>query len=120
MMDRRIVGSGVLAGFFCGLIIYVFSLNAEIASLRNQLRINESSSRLANDQIGELTYQLLQKSNEDRFSDMREFVAGAVDALRRPEYYNEVWHAGYDRGASVEQYARTIEFKDKTYTKSQE
>lgn len=120
MMDRRIVGSGILAGVLCGAIIYIASLNATVASLRDQLRISESSSRIANDQIGELTYQLLQKSNETQFANMREFVSGAVDSLRRPEYYSEIWHAGYDRGSAVEQYARTVDLKDKTYTKSQE
>lgn len=122
MMDPRILRSGVLAGFICGGIIYIFSLHATVTSLRDQLRISESSNRIASDQIGDLTYQLLQRNSEKEFTGMREFVAGAVDALRRPEYYNEVWHAGYDRGAAVEQYARALDIKnvDKTYTQSQE
>jgi hypothetical protein len=122
-MDRRIIVSGVISGIVAGAIFYVFTLLGQVTVLRDQLRIVEASNRIANDQIGELTYQLLQKNTEDKFANMREFVSGAVDSLRRPEYYSEVWHAGYDRGVVVEQYARKLDIQDaegKTYTKSQE
>lgn len=119
-MDRSIVGSGIIAGFCCAAFIYVAELHSTLSATREQLRVSEKSNLIANDQINDLTYQLLQRSNDERFAGMREFVAGAVDALRRPEYYNEVWHAGYDRGSAVEQYAKAIESGDKTYTQTKE
>lgn len=118
MLDARIIGSGGLAGLLCGSIIYLFSLQGTVEQLREQVRIGAASQRIANDQIADLTYQLQQAKTEQQFANTREFVAGAVDALRRPEYYEEIWHAGYDRGTAVEQYTQAVaaESSGKAYT----
>lgn len=115
-IDRNIVVSGLIAGIVCGAIVYVFTLRGILEQQREHLRVHETTNKIASDQIADLTYQLYQAKMAAEFSSVKDFVAGATDALRRDETYTEIWHNGYDRGVAVEAYARAEEEKAKAYT----
>lgn len=74
----------------------------EIAALQRELRIAERSKAIEEDQTRELMYQLSQLRAEKEFSDTRQYVLGVVAAITKPDQYQAIWHAGYDRGSAVQ------------------
>lgn len=83
-----------------------------ISSLNQELRITQKAKEIEQDQSQELMFQLSQSKMENSAMATKYFVAGVVEAVTKPEHYSEIWHAGYDRGAATQDYAR--------YTKSKE
>lgn len=119
MINRTVVVNAAAAGLVFGSIVYTFWQATRIENLEAHIRVYETAARVADDQISELTYQIYQLKTEKEFVGLKEFVAGATDALRRPEHYNAVWHDGYDRGVAVEADARASQQKEtaeKAYT----
>lgn len=85
-----------------------------ISGLRNQLEYAKSASRLSNDQISDLTYQLSQAREAISTERTQEYVAGIVAAIDRRDELSAVWHDGYSRGTAVQQYASELDAKKVT------
>lgn len=85
-----------------------------ISHLRQKVEMAEMAHNIEMAQINDLQYQLeVQRDNSDT-AEARGFVAGAVDAVQRRDYYSEIWHAGYSRGTAVQQYANQLEREQQT------
>lgn len=88
-----------------------------IGHLRMQLDLSSDARRLANDQIQDLMVQLDTARSENLAVGTRQFTAGIMAAIQKPDQYTEVWHDGYDRGVAVQTYAYETEKRDAAYTK---
>lgn len=104
-VNARIIVAGIIAGTLGGWIFYTFTLIATLTSLKERLHVSEMSNRIASDQISDLQYQLTNLQNQSEFHEAKGFVSGAIDSLKRPDYYSQIWHDGYDRGEQNEKYA---------------
>lgn len=85
----------------------------EISSLKRELRLAEKSKQIADDQIDELMYMVSNLRNEKDSISTQQFVAGVVDTINNKDYYNSVWHDGYNRGSNVAEYTTRIEIENK-------
>lgn len=73
--------------------------------LKDEIRLLQQARAIDNDELREALHHLAQARNEQRADDVKSFVAGVAAAVSNPGKYTEVWHAGYERGAAVQQYA---------------
>lgn len=80
-----------------------------IAHLRQKVEMAETAHNIEMAQINDLQYQLETLRSNETAAEARGFVAGAIDAVQRRDYYSEVWHAGYSRGTEVQQYANQLD-----------
>lgn len=85
-----------------------------IAGLRTELDIARAGSRLAADQIADMTYELSKLRDEREMTATQNFVAGVTALITRHNDYEAVWHSGYDRGVEVQQYVNTLDADGKT------
>jgi hypothetical protein len=74
-----------------------------------ELQITDRARSIDKDQISDLMYQLDQLRDQQDGVAERNFVAGVTAAITKPDYYNEIWHAGYDRGSAVTIAANEVE-----------
>jgi hypothetical protein len=120
MTDRKMTFSEFLAVITCclSLVLLQITINSwfDANRLRDELRITKEAMKIADDQIRDITYELQQARVADEADHTRWFVAGVVSAAERPEYYNEIWHAGYDRGSAVQAAANELEKKSAAFT----
>lgn len=91
----------------------------ENTTLRSEVRLYQQMQKLSDDQISELQYLLTSQRLDLEAERTRSYVSGVVDTVTRPERANEIWHAGYDRGQSVQQYADQTERTSARYTESE-
>lgn len=103
--------------FTFGVLTFVFALFCQIIvaqyieaqSLRRELRIAERALNIEASQVADLTYQLQQSRIDQSAAATQNFVSGVVSAVEERDRYNEIWHAGYDRGAAVQQYVNSLD-----------
>lgn len=79
-----------------------------INRLEQEVRLAQKAKDIDSDNIRDILYELNQAKTENQFLGSKQFVAGVVEAIAKPERYSEIWHSGYDRGASVQQYADQV------------
>ena len=91
--------------FAAQIIIFQFIV---ISRLRDEVRIAEKAKNIETDQSQDLMYQLTQMKAELEAIGTRQFVAGVVTSVTKPDFYTEIWHDGYDRGVNVTQYAESL------------
>jgi len=91
---------------FCQIIVAQY---IESQSLRRELRIAERALNIEAAQVADLTYQLQQSRVDQSAAATQNFVSGVVSAVEERDRYNEIWHAGYDRGAAVQQYVNSLD-----------
>jgi hypothetical protein len=109
---------GSLAGMFL-LAQVLVTQHMIIASLKAQLATSAIAQRVSNDQIADMTYQLLQRAQECDRSNTQQFVAGVVTALENRKEFTAIWHDGYDRGAATERLAAEVDAnKTAAYTET--
>lgn len=103
--------ANVMLGVFClGLATQIFMLQrSQILTLQTELAFATRAHAIDRDQIADISYQLLQLKNQQETDNIRQYVAGAAAVLNKPEYYEQIWHAGYDRGTAVQQYTQNAE-----------
>lgn len=82
-----------------------------ISGLRTELSFVKSAHKLAVDQINDVTYQLERVRDERDTQGTQQFIAGIVAAIDRRDDYSAIWHDGYARGTSVQQYAAELDSK---------
>lgn len=102
-LTPRWLGSVIVVILVLGSQVVV-SQWAEITSLKRELRLAEKAKEIEGDQIRDLLYQLSQFRADADFAGNKQFVLGVVEAVTHPDRYNEVWHAGYDRGTANQKY----------------
>ncbi|NBU73213.1 MAG: hypothetical protein EBS53_17545 [Bacteroidetes bacterium] len=85
------------------------SQHLELNRLHTATAVNNSATRISDEQIRDLMYELQQARITEEAEKTKWFVAGVVAATARPDHYNEVWHAGYDRGQSVQAQADALD-----------
>lgn len=102
-MDRKfwIIVLAIVAVFEGQLLILQFG---HARFLQTELELIQQARTIDHDELREVLYQLGQAREEQRADDVKSFVAGVAAAIASPKKYEEVWHAGYDRGSSVQQY----------------
>jgi hypothetical protein len=99
--NRNVWVIGSLIAF--GAMAQIIFLQAyRINTLYSELEIVSRAKDVESDQSAELMYQLTQLRNQQEIDGMKQYVAGVVQAVNNPKHINEVWHAGYDRGAAVQ------------------
>lgn len=86
--------------------------------LRDEIRLMQQARAIDSDELREALHNLLQARNDQRADDLKSFVAGVAAVVSNPGKYTEVWHAGYERGAQVQQYADQRE-REAKYTSEQ-
>lgn len=86
----------------------MFAMYFEISRLNFRLELAEKSKSIATDQIDELMYIVTNLRTEKESTGTQSFVAGVVEAVEKKDYYNAIWHDGYNRGGAVAQYASEI------------
>lgn len=84
----------------------------KINRLNDELRITQKAKEIETDQSQDLMYQLTQLKAQVEAEGTRQFVAGVVSAVSKPDFYTEIWHSGYDRGVATTQYANNIDLQD--------
>lgn len=82
-------------------------------TLRAKIDLLDTNRQLATDQIRDLMYEVDQARDRAASVGTREYITGAVAAITKPDYYDQIWHAGYSRGYDVANYAAQLD-KDKT------
>lgn len=81
----------------------------EAQSLRRELRLTERALNIEAAQVADLMYQLQQSRVDQSAAATQNFVTGVVSAVEERDRYNEIWHAGYDRGVAVQQYVNSLD-----------
>lgn len=86
--------------------------------LEESVKLVEQARKIEHDEVRDLMYMLQDEKGRSESVATTSFVAGVVDTLNRPEYYQEIWHSGYDRGTEVQKYADSTKpsEEDKTTT----
>jgi hypothetical protein len=90
----------------------------QINYLKQELKISEKAKEIEEDQTQDLMYQLTQHKIESEALATKYFVAGVVEAISKPDRFSEIWHSGYDRGSSVQQYADKLNMASYTTNSS--
>lgn len=96
----------------------MFYQHSYIKRLEQEIRLAQQAKNIDNDNIRDILHELSQVKMESEATSSRQFVAGVIEAITKPERYSEIWHSGYDRGVSVQQYADQIGVK--TYTEKKD
>jgi Tfp pilus assembly protein PilN len=107
--DARIwfTAGGIIIGGLLGQIVTAQYI--ENKSLVRELRITNQALRIESEQTAELMYQLQRLQAERDTVATQNFVAGITAAFDKQNRYNEIWHAGYDRGSAVQQYVDSLD-----------
>ena len=100
----------------CGLV-FVGQHN-QINSLRGEVRAYQQMQKISDDQMSELQYLLMAQRVDLEAERTRSYVSGVVDSVTRPDHANEIWHAGYDRGQAVQEYADQVSQTTTRYTET--
>lgn len=66
--------------------------------------------------IRDLMYQLEQSRASNSALEQRGYVSGVVESITRPDHFSDIWHSGYSRGVEVQEYANSLDRKEKKYT----
>lgn len=98
-MNTRTIAVVVALVSFLQIGIYQWT---EIQSLRREVRLLENAKDILEDQTRELAMSVSNLTAESEASATRNFVLGVMAASKNPDYYNSVWHDGYDRGTQVQ------------------
>jgi hypothetical protein len=88
-----------------------------ISGLRQDNAFHKQARGIESETIRDLMYELDQVKTESELRYHRGYVSGIVDTVNRPDYYTQIWHSGYSRGAEVQQYADALDEKETQYTK---
>jgi hypothetical protein len=86
-----------LVGIFLALQICVAQWS-EIQSLRREVRLLGEAKDVVDDQVRELSMAVTTLTSERDSIATRNFVMGVVEATKKPEHYDGVWHDGYNHG----------------------
>jgi hypothetical protein len=90
-----------------------------IAHLHSKTDLLLTGQDIARDQIQDLSQQLEAARSTSQTVGVQQFVAGVNAATQNPGYYSEVWHDGYNRGTTVQQYVYEQEQRETEYTTKQ-
>jgi len=82
---------------------YCFYIYQKTDQLEMQLRLASQKERIDNDQIRDLIYDKIDLVREKDSMKAQGYVAGLLDGIKRENYWNEVWHDGYNRGSEIRQ-----------------
>lgn len=80
---------------------YTLNLQRKVDQLEAMSKLSIQKDKLDNDQIRDLMYSVQQLTTKNETLKTEGFVQGVVSAVNRPNYYQSIWHAGYDRGSEV-------------------
>lgn len=86
-----------------------------INHLNRQVDLVSHAKDIESDMVQDLMMQLSNVKSENLTIGSQQFVAGVVAAIQTPDHFNEIWHAGYDRGMETMKYAEDAE-KRSSYT----
>ena len=113
--NLALIGSFVIV-FFC--VQAIILQQHHILLLQHECQLRVKAAEIETAQCDDLEFQLAQMRLTKEITDVKQYVTGVVAAISNPEHYAEVWHAGYDRGTVVQQYADQLEIS--TYTSAKE
>ncbi len=100
------VAGVVVSGFMFQILVAQYIENR---SLNRELRVANQALQIEAAQTADMMYQLQRLQTERDVVATQNFVAGATAVIDSRNRYSEVWHAGYDRGSAVQQYANSLE-----------
>ena len=99
---------GMLLIMFVGLMLQiVVAQSIENTSLKREIRILQKSNDIDHAQLSEVLYNLQRLQIEKEFAANRSYIEGVVATIssdERKEVYTQLWHNGYDRGTTNQQY----------------
>lgn len=75
----------------------------KIDNLEVLAKAGYAKEKIQDDSIRELIAALQQANYKNETIRSEGYVSGVVDAVNKPNYYADIWHKGYDRGASVQE-----------------
>lgn len=101
-MNTRLFSVALAVSFVVGQVI--LHQWWEIHNLKREIRLLESAKDIVEDQCRELEMSVSVLTSERDSVATRHFVMGVLESSRRPEYYNGVWHDGYDHGMQTYKY----------------
>ena len=107
MVDKRWLIVLAVVAFLQGQLLLLQYQNNNL--LQSELSLTQQARRIDADELREVLYHLTQARSDQAAAEIKNFVAGVAAAVTNPEKYQEVWHAGYDRGSAVHQYAAQLE-----------
>lgn len=73
----------------------------EIARKDTLLDLADRKAAIDSDQIRDLLAEVRNLVSSQSSEKSGAYVAGIMDAMNRPDHYNEIWHEGYNRGQDV-------------------
>lgn len=71
---------------------------SEIKSLNRELRLLGEAKEIVDDQVRDLGMAVTTLTSERDSIATRSFVMGVIEATKKPEHYDGVWHDGYNQG----------------------
>ena len=71
---------------------------SEIQSLRREVRLMGEAKEVVDDQVRELSMAVATLTSERDSIATKNFVMGVVEATKKPDHYDGVWHDGYNQG----------------------
>jgi hypothetical protein len=104
------------ASMFVLLLQIIVSQHSAITALRQDNILHKQARDLESETIRDLMYELDQVRLSANLQHHRGYVSGVVDSVNKPDYYTDVWHSGYSRGAEVQKYVDTLDDKETQYT----
>lgn len=99
------------------LLQIIVSQHNAISTLQHDNILHQQARALESETIRDLMYELEQLQLTTNLQHHRGYVSGVIDSVNKPDYYSDVWHSGYSRGAEVQKYVDTLDYKERQYTK---
>ena len=107
MVDKRWLIVLAAVAFLEGQLLFLQYQKNNL--LQSELSLTQQARKIDSDELREVLYHLSQARSEQQTAEVKNFVAGVAAAVTNPEKYQEVWHAGYERGSAVQQYATQLD-----------
>lgn len=101
---------------FVLLLQIIVSQHSAITALQQDNVLHQQARNIEAETIRDLMYDLDQLQLSANLQHNRGYVSGVVDSVNKPDYYSEVWHSGYSRGAEVQKYADSLDSKETQHT----
>lgn len=96
---------------------YFLYAESRIKNLEQVNLLADKALKIERDTIRDLMHSQQQLAAEKQAIATRSFVSGVLDTMERPDHYNAIWHAGYDRGNEVKDMMLEVDSKvDSNFT----
>ena len=88
---------------------YAIRNHYEIKRLEQVVQLSDKARQIESETIRDLMHANRRIGEQNEAEKNAAYVSGVVATINKPDHYNAIWHAGYDRGTEVQILAQSTE-----------